>query len=408
MKSFNDSSICITGVGVTAAIGQGKQAFSTALLKGDSCFDILAREGRQHKSSCFLGAEIGDIDLSHFPAKLLRTISYSAQVALATLREAYDDANLADVNPKRIGLIIGGSNFQQREMFLTFERYRNKPEFIRPNHAVSFMDSDLCGIATEQFTIQGFAHTVGGASASGQLAIIKAAEAVASGQVDVCIALGAMMDLSYLELQAFRTLGAMGSTHYAESPQLSARPFDKNSDGFIFGESCGAVVIEHEHTALARKQASYANVLGWATAMDAHRNPDPSLEGEMRVIKQSLKMSGLSAGDIDYINPHGTGSTIGDETELEAFRQCQLGEAYINTSKSILGHGLSAAGCVEVIATLMQMKYKKLHPSRNLEDPIDESFNWVKSNAVDFSIQRALSMSMGFGGINTALCLQSA
>lgn len=398
----------ITGIGVTAAIGQGKKAFSSALLKGDSSFDILAREGRQHKSSNFIGAEIRGLDSSHFPAKLLRTISYSAQVALATLHEAYHDANLADVDPKRIGLIVGGSNFQQREVLLTFERYRDKPEFIRPNHAVSFMDSDLCGIMTEQFSIQGFAHTVGGASASGQLAIIKATQAVQSGQVDVCIALGAMMDISFLELQAFRTLGAMGSTHYAESPQLAARPFDKSRDGFIFGESCGAVVIEHERTALARKQAPYADVLGWATAMDAHRNPDPSLEGEMSVIKQSLEMSGLSASDIDYINPHGTGSTIGDETELEAFRQSRLSDAYINTSKSILGHGLSAAGCVEVIATLIQMKNKKLHPSRNLEDPIDESFNWVKSNAIDFSIQRALSMSMGFGGINTALCLQSA
>jgi malonyl-ACP decarboxylase len=268
------------------------------------------------------------------------------------------------------------------------------------------MDTDLCGFCTEQLGIRGLAYTVGGASASGQLAVIQAASAVRTGQVDVCIALGALMDLSYWECHGFRAIGAMGTDRYTLDPARACRPFDRDCDGFIFGESCGALVLESLDSARARNLSPYAALRGCGMAMDANRNPNPSCDGEARAIGLALADAGWIASAIDYVNPHGTGSQVGDSTEVEALRRCGIASAYINTTKSLIGHGLTAAGTVEIVATLLQMRFGRLHPSRNLENPIDKSLNWVCQSPIDHSIGRALTLSIGFGGMNTALCWQ--
>jgi malonyl-ACP decarboxylase len=374
--------LVVTGMGVISAIGQGKAVFTTALLEGRSSFNMMQRPGRQQESA-YIGAEIHEVV---FPAgvarQTLRAASLSAQAALVALDEAWSEAQLSDVDSRRIGLIVGGSNIQQREMAQIHESYRDRSAFLRPTYALSFMDSDLCGFCTAQFGIRGLAYTVGGASASGQLAIIQAAQAVLSNQVDVCVALGALMDLSYWECQSMRALGAMGSDRYAGEPALACRPFDCDHDGFIFGESCGAVVIESLESSERRGVKPYAALRGWGVAMDGNRNPEPSLEGETRAIQSALEASGLPPAQIDYVNPHAT--------------------------NSLIGHGLSAAGTVEVIATLLQMQAGRLHPTRNLENPIDPTLNWIRNKSIDHPIENALTLSMGFGGINTALCWQRA
>jgi malonyl-[acp] decarboxylase len=400
------SDLVVTGMGVISAIGQGKAAFATALLDGKAAFNVMRRPGRQRESA-YLGAEIREMEFTPGIARqTLRAASLSAQAALVALEEAWVEARLSDVDPRRTGLVVGGSNIQQRELAQIHEGYRDRSEFLRPTYALSFMDSDLCGFCTAQFGIRGLAYTVGGASASGQLAIIQAAQAVSAGQVDVCVALGALMDLSYWECQGLRALGAMGSDRYADEPALACRPFDCDHDGFIFGESCGAVVIESSESSRRRGVKPYAALRGWGVAMDGNRNPEPSLEGETRAIQSALGAALLSPAQIDYVNPHGTGSVVGDETELKALHACGLTDAYLNATKSLIGHGLTAAGAVEVIATILQMKAGQLHPTRNLENPIDPTLNWVRNKSIDHPIENALTLSMGFGGINTALCWQ--
>lgn len=407
MINHNQPELFITGIGVTSTIGQGKAEFFSALIRGEHAFGVMQRPGRQKETS-FIGAEIAALSYPKLLSeKLLRKASFSGHVAMITLHEAWMEANLDAVDPARIGLVIGGSNIQQREVLLTYEIYKDRSFFVPPTYGISFMDSDLCGLCTEQFGIQGIAYTVGGASASGQLAVIQAIQTVLSGEVDICIAMGALADISYMECQAFRALGAMGTERYSEDPAKACRPFDEDRDGFIYGESCGAVVIERQSTALRRKAKPYAKVSGWAVKMDGNRNPNPTYEGEVQVIQKAMKQAGLKPKDIDYINPHGTGSIIGDVIELNAIKDCQLNHAYINATKSITGHGLSAAGTIEIISTLLQMKESRLHPTRNLENPIDRSFNWVRDQSIPHNMKHALSLSMGFGGINTAVCLQN-
>lgn len=407
MKNYQQTEIFITGIGITSAIGQGKTAFTSALMQGRHAFGVMKRPGRQ-MNTAFLGAEISDLRYpDSISERMSRTASFAGRVAMITLYEAWEEAKLEEVDPNRIGLIIGGSNLQQRELVQTYEKYRERPQFVRPSYGFSFMDSDLCGLCTELFGIEGFAYTVGGASASGQLAIVQACQAVQAGEVDVCIAMGALTDLSYWECQGLRSLGAMGSDKYALTPALACRPFDKHRDGFIYGESCGAVVIERAETNSKSRVRPYAILSGWALKMDANRNPNPTHEGEVRVIEKALKRAKLSAKEIDYINPHGTGSMIGDEIELKVIQDCGLSHAYINATKSITGHGLSAAGAVEVITTLLQMKASRLHPTRNLENPIDFSCNWVREKSQSHTVKRALNLSIGFGGINSAICLEN-
>lgn len=396
--------VVVTGMGVLSAIGQGTAAFARALLAGESAFGVMQRPGRQ-RDSAYLGAEIRDIQFPQaMTRQTLRAASLSAQAALVVLQEAWDEARLSDADPLRIGLIVGGSNVQQRELTQVHETYRESSEFLRPTYALSFMDSDLCGFCTSHFGIRGLAHTVGGASASGQVAIVQAAQAVVTNQVDICIALGALMDLSHWECRGLRAIGAMGSDRYADQPDLACRPFDRDHDGFIYGESCGAVVIESLESSRRRGVKPYARLRGWGVAMDGNRNPDPSLEGERLAIENALEAAEWTPEDIDYVNPHGTGSAVGDQTELEALQAAGLSGVFLNATKSLTGHGLSAAGTVEVIATLLQMHEGRLHPTRNLDNPIDDEFQWVADEAVEHEIEGALTLSMGFGGINTALC----
>jgi malonyl-ACP decarboxylase len=364
----------------------------------------MQRPGRQRESA-YLGAEVGEIERPpEISRQAWRAASLSARAALVVLREVWNEAGLDAVDPSRIGLIVGGSNVQQRELTVVQEANGGSSTFLRPTYALSFMDSDLCGFCTAEFGIRGMAYTVGGASASGQLALIQAAQAVVSNQVDVCIALGAMMDLSHWECRGLRAIGAMGSDRFANEPSRACRPFDRDHDGFIFGESCGAVVLESRQSSRRRGVASYAELRGWGMAMDGSRNPTPSMEGEVRAMRQALAAAGWPPSQVDYVNPHGTGSAVGDETELKALHACGLTGVHLNATKSLIGHGVTAAGLVEVIAMLLQMRAGVLHPTRNLDHPIDAEFNWVRDEPVHHPIKSALTLSMGFGGINTAIC----
>jgi malonyl-ACP decarboxylase len=397
--------IVATGIGVTTAIGQGKEAFTSALLRGAHAFGVMRRPGRQSGSSAFLGAEIAALAQ---PSEVsnVRTASFSARVAVATLYEAWRDAALDDVDPERIGLIVGGSNFQQRELALTHDSYAGRVEYLGPSYGMTFADTDLCALCTSLLGIRGMACTIGGASASGQLAIIQAIQSLQAGQVDVCVVLGALMDLSYWECQGLRALGAMGSDRYAAAADLACRPFDRDRDGFIFGECCGAIVLEKLASRGRTARPPYARVAGWGMVLDGNRGPAPSLEGERRAIRIALKRANRKPERIDYVNPHGTSSQLGDAVELEAIESCGLSHAYLNATKSLIGHGLSAAGTVEAIATLLQMRAGRLHPTRNLDNPINPSMNWVRDEPVAHTIENALTLSIGSGGINTAICLQ--
>lgn len=397
----------ITGIGVATALGYGKEAFRDGLFAPRNVFGVMSRPGRQRPDSgCpYIGAEMPEPpDL--LPKRVARTASLTGRVAIAVLHEAWREAGLGGLDPARIGLVIGGSNLQAREHLLMQQAYAGRPAFLPPRHGHGFLDTDLCGLCTSVFEIRGFAYTVGGASASGALAVLHAAEAVRSGRVDACIALGALQDLSYVECQALRTLGTMGSDRFAAEPGRACRPFDRDRDGFIFGECCAALVVQRGDD-LSVCGTSYGSIAGGAHVADGSRGPDPSLAGEIRAIRLALAQAGLEPGEIDYVNAHGTGTPLGDDTELAAYRDVGLTEARINATKSIIGHGLGAAGAVELAAVLLQMRDGRLHATRNLETPVDPAHCWIVGAPERHRVRNALKLSFGFGGIDVAVVVRA-
>ena len=403
------SNIEITGMGIITSIGQGIAAFKEALLSGATQFAYLKQPGRERVKP-FIGAEIPDIDVrTLFPeySGLLRTATKSAQVGVVAVAEAWQDAQLtsSQVNPERVGLVVGGSNLQQRYQQQTCQRYNSRQGFIRPTYGLTFWDTDILGLISQCFQIQGEGYSVGGASASGGVAIIHAARQVLMGNSDICIALGTLSDLSGYELQALMNLGAMGSERFADRPDLACRPFDQDHDGFIYGEGCGVVILERTDRAQQRGARSHGQLKGWGLALDGNRSPEPSQKGEERAINTALAMADLQPESIDYVNTHGTGSPLGDKTEVAALKSVGLHHSLINSTKSLTGHCLTGAGVVEAIATILQMKFGFCHPTKNLVNPIDTSLNWVKETSVQLEIKYAISNSFGFGGINTALLI---
>lgn len=391
--------VSITGIGAACGLGWGKAALIDGLLAGRDVFSVLARPGRQSPdgTTAFLGVEMADPPAILAP-RVARTAGFGARAAIAVVDEAWREAGLDQVAPERIGLIVGGANLAAREQMLAQQDYGGRLNFVPPRHGHVFFDSEVVGLCANTFAIRGFAHSVGAASASGAVAVLHAAEAIQCGRVDACIALGAVQDVSYLDLVALRALGALGSNRFAGQPGQACRPFDAAHDGFLFGEACAALVLR-------RGGGGYGRVLGGAQVVDGQRGPEPCGLGQGRAIAAALAQAGLSAAAIDYVNAHGTGTPKGDITEAASIAAAGLHHAWVNAGKSITGHGLAAAGALEVAATLLQMRAGQLHPCRNLERPIDESLRWVRGQTVTHSIRHALKLSFGFGGCDCALVL---
>ncbi len=394
----------ITGLGVVSPIGQGTAAFGEALMAGASRFGMLQREGRGQER--FIGAELTDFSP---PLRLqslrLRQVGLPAQVAVSALEQAWQQAQLDTAGAAEVGLLVGGSNLNQRQQYLHNHRYSEKVAFVRPTYASGFMDTDLVAVLTQAFAITAPSYTLGGASSSGQLALIQAARTVHCGDMPICIALGALQDISELELQAFISLGAMVDSNEPQFASQACRPFDADHGGFVYGENCAALVVESLASAQARGVQPLARIAGSAVVMDAQRGVHPSLQGEVQAMTLALAEAGWSPGQVDLVSPHGTGSQVGDEIELQALQQVGLSHAWINTPKSITGHGLSAAGAVELVASVLQLQQQTLHPCRNLSNPIAE-MNWV-NHTHQACVNRTLNLSLGFGGINTAVCLET-
>lgn len=407
--SSHPVSLEITGMGIVTSIGQGVAAFGDALFSGKTQFDYLKRPGRQG-SKPFIGAELPDIAVrSLLPehSSLLRSATWSSQIATLAVSEAWNDAKLtaSKVNPERIGLVVGGSNFQQGHQQQTWQRYQSRPEFLRPTYGLTVWDTDTVGLLSQCFGICGEGYSVGGASASGSVAIIHAARQILMGVTDISIAVGALFDISAWECQGLINLGAMGSERFADSPHSACRPFDRDRDGFIYGEGCGVLILEKTDCARQRGVSSHGKLIGWGFALDGNRSPEPSEKGEARAVNAALAMAHIKPEQINYVNTHGTSSPLGDKTEVAALKSVGLAHCLINATKSLTGHCLSAAGVVEAIATLLQIKAQRCHPTHNLINPIDSTLHWVKETAISAEINYAISNSFAFGGINTAILI---
>lgn len=417
----NKCCVVITGMGAITALGQGivvlkeglkqgKKPFSQDLQFPSVSFPVITAAIKDFNFEQALTSIAASDELKLKILKVGRRAPKVIQTSLIAALEAYQSAQIAErqIDPMRMGLVIAGQNITQRYCYDLQQSFQQEPDYLSPAYAIQFMDTNHVGTLSEAFGIQGEGFTVGGASASGNVAIIQACRLLRQGSMDVCLVVGAMADLSPLEIQGFHSCGALGGRHFASEPLKASRPFDQAREGFIWGQGSGCLILEASECADRDGLTPIGEIKGTAMTLDAHRHPDPSMQGESRVMRQALANAGLQPKEISYINTHGSSSVLGDATELQAIREVfanSLDRLWLNASKGLLGHCLWSAGVLEAIVTLIQMQEGFIHPNANLENPIDTTMCWAGKTMEAADISCALNNSFGFGGINTSVIL---
>jgi 3-oxoacyl-[acyl-carrier-protein] synthase II len=222
------------------------------------------------------------------------------------------------------------------------------------------------------------------------------------------VAGGAESPVNRISLAGFSALRAL-STNFNDDPTRASRPYDKDRDGFVMGEGAGVVVVEALDHAKARGAKIYAELIGYGMSGDAHHitAPAPDGDGALRCMKGAIRTAGISTGDIDYINAHGTSTPLGDEIELGAVQKLvgnAAGRMSMSSTKSCIGHLLGAAGAVEAIFSILAIRDRVVPPTINLDNPsVDTPIDLVPHQARKRDVDTALSNSFGFGGTNASL-----
>ena len=410
----------ITGLGIISPVGFGISRFAEALKEGKRNFSYLEL---QHEDRIFMYpvGKTSDFYLKPAMATLpiderlvqkagrIRNLSASTSWGLYCTLEAWGDSELDkyDIDPGRIAVLSAGSNTQEVSLGAIREKYRKKLPFLNPTYGMNFFDTDLIGTVSEVLGIRGESYSVGAASASGNMVLIHAHRLISSGDYDVVLAVAPLMEMSSYQYQGLTAIGAMAAASKETDPDEICRPFDSGHCGFVYGRNAGCMILESGAHAQKRKKQPYGAITGYGIALDANRNPNPFAEGEKKAMTMAMDRAGIPVNSIDYINTHGTASPTGDKTEVEALLATGFKGVKANSTKSLIGHGLSSAGLVEAIACFIQMKDAFLHPNHNLKQPVNHQIDWIGPKAEQANINYALSNSFGFGGVNTSIVLKN-
>jgi len=417
------SCVVVTGMGVVSSIGRDLIEFTASLYRGTSGIGFLPSalsDGVDAK----IGATLQDFSLdaallqryavpdslAHATLQCANRMPLGVQAAVAASLQAWLQAGGPEwnIDRRRVGVIVGGSNISPRLPYELNEKFRQAPTYLNPRYAYQYLDTLQVGVLSEILGTRGEGFTVGGASASGNVAIIKARQAINSGDLDACVVVGAMADLSPMELQSFFNIGALAGKRFRDQPEKACRPFDTQHEGFVYGQAAGCLVLESLESAERRQVEPLAEIAGAAFLMDANHLPDPSEEGEAMAMSSALRQAGIGPERVDYLNAHGTASPLGDATEIKAIKQVFAEKAeklWVNSTKGLTGHCLYSAGVVEAVATVVQMREGFLHPNRNLDEPIERVCRFCSTESEATQAEIAMSNSFGFGGINTSIVL---
>lgn len=410
--------VVVTGLGAVTPLAMGFETTWQRLLAGKSGLKKITRfENADIQVKVAGEVPYGDGEGDFNPDKFIepkdqKRIDRFIHFAIAAGTEAVLDAgieNLSEEEKLRAGVIIGsgigGLPMIEEIAYLLKEK---GPKRISP----FFIPSCLINLASGQVSIKyGFKgpnHSVVTACATGTHAIGDATRIIKYGDADIMVAGGAEGAICQLGIAGFAALRAL-STSFNDTPEKASRPWDKDRDGFVMGEGAGVLVLEEYEHAKARGAKIYAEVVGYGLSGDAYHitAPEETGDGGFRAMTAALKDAKLSAGDIDYINAHGTSTPKGDEIEHGAVKRL-LGNHAANVSmsstKSSIGHLLGAAGAVEAIFSILAIRDQICPPTLNLDNPSEScDMDLVPHVAKKRKIDIALSNSFGFGGTNASV-----
>jgi 3-oxoacyl-[acyl-carrier-protein] synthase II len=337
--------------------------------------------------------------------------------AVAAAAQALKDAGWSPKTPDEqattgvlIGSGIGGiEGIAEAAITLKEKGPRRISPFFIPGRLINLAS----GYVSIAHGLKGPNHAVVTACSTGAHAIGDAGRLIALGDADVMVAGGTESPLSRISFAGFTACRAL-STSYNDTPTKASRPYDKGRDGFVMGEGAGVVVLEEYEHAKARGARIYAELVGYGLSGDAYHITAPAEDGDgaFRCMSMAVRRAGIGAGDIDYINAHGTSTPLGDEIELRAVERLlgnQAARATMSSTKSAIGHLLGAAGAVEAIFSVLAMRDNIAPPTLNLETPsVETAIDLVPLAPKRRDINVVLSNSFGFGGTNASLVFRRA
>ncbi|WP_422106478.1 beta-ketoacyl-ACP synthase II [Winogradskyella sp.] len=405
--------VVVTGLGALTPIGNTKDEYWDGLVNGKSgAAPITHFDAEKFKTQ--FACEIKNFNVTDFiDRKLARKMDKFSQYAMVASDEAIADANLDldTINKYRVGVIwgagIGGLETFQEEV-LNYAKGDGTPRF-NP----FFIPKMIADIAPGNISIKhGFMgpnYTTVSACASSANSLIDALNNIRLGHCDVIITGGSEAAVTIAGMGGFNAMHAMSTRN--DSPETASRPFDANRDGFVLGEGAGAIILEEYEHAKARGAKIYAEVIGGGLSSDAYHMtaPHPDGIGVVAVMKNCLENAGLNPEDVDHINTHGTSTPLGDVAELKAISEVFGSHAKninINSTKSMTGHLLGAAGAIEAIASIMALENGIIPPTINhetVDENIDPELNLTLNKAQKRDIKVAMSNTFGFGGHNACV-----
>lgn len=405
--------VVITGIGLVTPIGNNVDEFWGSLINGKSGIRIIDRFDPSELTTR-IAAQLIDFDPSEYISKKgARRMDLSQQFAVVASGRAIKDAqlDLDSINLDEVGVIIGSGIGGLR----TFEvqhtnLMQHGPKRVSPFFIPMMIPDMASGMVSIKFGLKGPNYATVSACASSSNAVADAYVHIQRGTTDIFVSGGTEASITLIGMAGFCSAKAMSTKN--EDPKKAMRPFDKERDGFVMGEGAVIFIIEELSHAKRRGAKIYAEIVGMGMSADAFHITAPASDGNgaARSMKSALKDAKISPDDIDYINAHGTATGLGDIAETKALKEVFGERAYkipINSSKSIMGHLLGAAGSAELAATALQICNSKVHPTINLDYPDpDCDLDYVPGAMRDVEIDYALSNSFGFGGHNTSVVLR--
>jgi len=405
--------VVVTGMGALTPIGNDLESYWNGLISGTSgCANITHFDASNFKTK--FACELKGFDpADHFEKKEFRRYDRFSQYGIVAANEAINDSRLIDSSPNydRIGVIwgagIGGLETFQNEV-LNFADGDGTPRF-NPFFIPKMIPDIAPGLIAMKYGFQGPNYATVSACASSSNALIDALNYIRIGHADVIVAGGSEAPVTIAGVAGFNAMHALSTRN--DDPGSASRPFDRDRDGFVLGEGAGALILEEYEHAINRGAKIYAELAGGGLSCDAYHMtaPHPDGRGAIKVMKNCLDDAGLNHTDIDLINMHGTSTPLGDVAESKAVKNVFQEHSYnlnINSTKSMTGHLLGAAGAVESISCVLAMKHGIVPPTINHfndDDNIDSELNFTFSSPQKRDISIAMSNTFGFGGHNACV-----
>jgi 3-oxoacyl-[acyl-carrier-protein] synthase II len=404
----------ITGLGAITPIGLTVEEFWHNLTNGMSGAGyITAFDTSDFPTK--IACEVKDFEPAEYiDHKLVKRTVRSTQFAIAASRMAIEDAGLT-INPSNghnIGVVMntGGGGVADVEDG-TRTLLQKGPRGVSPLFIPSIMPNAVSCLVSMVTGAKGPIITSAAACASGNYALVEAHRLLLLDEAAALIVGGTESGTKPLTLAALARMGALSCRN--DEPQRACRPFDKDRDGFVFGEGAGVMVVETEQHARERGAHIYAQIAGGAITGDAYHitAPDPSGDGAARAMQLALERAGLRPEEIDCIFAHGTGTELNDATETKAIKQVFGEHAYdipVTATKSMLGHTLGAAGAISALAAVLAIRDGIIPPTINLDTPDPEcDLDYVPHLARRQAVRAAMVNGFGFGGQNVAVIIKA-